>query len=177
MSFKRLSFPEWAVVLLFLLIVGLLGLVLRDYMHLKKRVVDIAVENAKTISAISSSAHKQYSASVKGLADLSDINFTTDTAPESRSVHFPATFSQELSKRIRDNNEQTRMLIYSNHPFKSQEGRELDQFQMDALAFLEDGTEREFRGIRNVTDGTRTMRLARPIVLAESCVSCHNAPE
>jgi len=174
MSLKRLSFPEWAVVLLFLLIAGLLGLVVRDYLHLKERVVAIAFENAKTISTISSSAHKQYSASVKGLAGLPGINFTTDTSPEARNVHFPATFSQELSKRIRKNNEQTRMLIYSNHPFDSQKGRALDVFQLEALAFLDDGTQKAFRGIRNVADGTRTLRLAQPMVMVDSCVACHN---
>lgn len=171
---KRLSFAEWTVILLFVSIVGLLGLVLRDYLHLKDRVVTIALDNAKTISNIAASAHTQYSNSIKAAGQNPAIDFTTSPTPVDNNLHFPATFSQELSKRIRDDNNFTRVQIYSDDPFESQRQRELDSFQQNAINALNTKEEPFFWSLRNVDDGQHTIRLAQPMVMGQSCVSCHN---
>ncbi len=93
-------------------------------------------------------------------------------ATEPNSIPLPATLIHDLSKLLAA--EDTAIALYSEFPFPLRKGRELDEFQNDAWAYLNANPTGNF--IREEDRGDqRILRVAMADTMsAQGCVDCHN---
>ncbi|MEO1067307.1 MAG: methyl-accepting chemotaxis protein [Pseudomonadota bacterium] len=98
-------------------------------------------------------------------------SFTHKT--EANGFPAPATFLLEVSEELAGDD--TNVAFYSPFPFSNRDGRQLDDFQKQAWAFLKDNPEEPFvrQEMRNGREVIRVGVADR--MSGESCVSCHNS--
>ena len=92
---------------------------------------------------------------------------------EAESIPLPATLIHDMSEMLAE--QDTKLRLYSNFPFPNRSSRELDAFQSEAWAFLNNNPDEIF--VREVDDGSdRRVRVAvADRMVAEVCVACHNS--
>lgn len=90
------------------------------------------------------------------------------------AIPIPATLSLELGRLSRANNGNVRYRFVSEYPFAGRAPHPLDAFERGALATLRADPRQP---VREVTGSIfeRNVRVATPIIMAQACVSCHNA--
>ena len=93
---------------------------------------------------------------------------------ERNSLPLPATLTIELGRYLSRESHGTQVRLYSQQPFPWREqGRVLDEFQVDALAHLEKTPDKPF--VReDVLNGTKVLRYAQADRMLPQCVACHN---
>ena len=89
-----------------------------------------------------------------------------------QAIPLPATFIHDLSALVADSN--TTFNLYSAFPFPLRQDRDLDGFQEEAWAYLEENPEAVF--VRSEEAGGRhLLRVAIADRMVEGCVGCHNS--
>lgn len=93
---------------------------------------------------------------------------------ERNSLPLPATLTIELGRYLSRESHGTQVRLYSQQPFPWREqGRVLDEFQLEALAHLEKTPDKPF--VReDVLNGTKVLRYAQADRMLPQCVACHN---
>ncbi|CAN0459023.1 unnamed protein product, partial [Laminaria digitata] len=89
------------------------------------------------------------------------------------TIPFPATLTIELANELREKDSAFTFNFYSADPFPWRSGRVLDNFEVDALGILSGGIEKRVVRYENY-NGQRSVRIAYPVIMADTCVTCHN---
>lgn len=125
-----------------------------------------------------SQARSTYSSEVVARVRDHGIEVSQDYRAHEGHIPFPATFSIILSNRISDDSLDIDTNLYSDYPWPWRvDGGPRDDFEKTALTHLRDNLDAQsyVRIISNM--GVRTMRYARPVIMQDSCVTCHNNME
>ena len=103
----------------------------------------------------------------------SDIAITHDYATQDRAIPIPVTSSLDLVRLIGMENSDLQLSLVSAEPFPWRSTRVLSDFEIDALAYLRvTGGGEYFRADKTASGWV--MNYAAPILMRDSCVSCHN---
>ena len=123
-------------------------------------------------------ARSTYSSEVVARVRDHGIKVSQDYRTHEGHIPFPATFSIMLSNRISDNNLDISTNLYSDYPWPWRvDGGPRDDFETEALEYLrENFDEQSYVRIASHM-GVRTLRYARPVIMGDSCVACHNSME
>ncbi|HEX5777786.1 MAG TPA: adenylate/guanylate cyclase domain-containing protein, partial [Xanthobacteraceae bacterium] len=89
-------------------------------------------------------------------------------------IPIPATLSIELGQRISARNDAVRYRFVSDQPFKGRATHNLDTFEQDALAALRKNPKMPIVAAHG-TLFESVIRLATPVIMGATCVSCHNS--
>ena len=173
----KISKPSIAEAALFLLLgalfLFLISFVVKYFTH-KDDILKSKLQSAELLVKVSIAAHEQYSSSINGLSSVKNLTLTTNAHPSVGELHFPASFSNQLSKRLLDLDLKTQLLIYSDDPFEEHRTRKLDQYQQNALASFRSEGVKEFWEVSNRDDGTKLLRYSVPMRMKLGCTVCHN---
>jgi len=125
-----------------------------------------------------SQARATYSSEVVARVRDHGIKISQDYRTHDGHIPFPATFSIMLSHRISDENLDIDTNLYSDYPWPWRvDGGPRDDYEKTALEHLRDNLDEQSYVRIISTNGVRTMRYARPVIMGESCVACHNSME
>ncbi|WP_315861543.1 adenylate/guanylate cyclase domain-containing protein [[Leptolyngbya] sp. PCC 7376] len=131
---------------------------------------EVSVENLKT-------ARTLYSDSVVArMREQPGITITHDYHNMDGGIPLPATYFIELGEEISNSQKGSGVRLFSNHPFpwRQETGGARDDFEREAIAFLETNPEAAFSNIETVTNRL-SLRYAVADVMKPSCIACHNS--
>ncbi len=155
-------------------LVGALALVALSWQHSKDIRETTALKAAEAYSQAVTTMRSYYSKQVVPRARNAGAIVTHDLGSSDRAIPFPATLTIELANELRRNNDTFTFSFVSDIPFPWRRDRVLDAFERDALASLSGGKEEKFVRFENYK-GQRSVRVAYPVVMDETCVGCHNS--
>ena len=125
-----------------------------------------------------SQARATYSSEVVARVRDHGIKISQDYRTHDGHIPFPATFSIMLSNRISNDNLDIDTNLYSDYPWPWRvDGGPRDDYEKTALEHLRENLDEQSYVKIVSTKGVRTMRYARPVIMGESCVACHNSME
>jgi class 3 adenylate cyclase len=123
-------------------------------------------------------ARSTYSSEVVARVRDHGIKISQDYRAKEGHIPFPATFSIILSNRISDNHLDIDTNLYSDFPWPWRvDGGPRDAFEKAALGNLRENLDEQSYVRITTNNGVRTLRYARPVIMQESCVGCHNSME
>ncbi|MDH3900815.1 MAG: adenylate/guanylate cyclase domain-containing protein, partial [Gammaproteobacteria bacterium] len=123
-------------------------------------------------------ARSTYSSEVVARVRDHGIGISQDYRTHEGNIPFPATFSIILSKRISDVHLDIDTNLYSDSPWPWRiDGGPRDEFEKTALEHLRENLDQQSYVRITTNNGVRMMRYARPVIMQESCVGCHNSME
>jgi len=132
--------------------------------------IDYAEQYIESLSIFRST----YSSEVVSRVKNEGITISHDHRMTKGAIPFPATFSILLSKKISNGKSGITTSLYSNYPWPWRtDGGPQNEYQKQALIFLESNPSKPYSVISE-TNGIRTLRYARAVIMKESCVVCHN---
>ena len=136
-----------------------------------------ALQSSQIIAQTIQESRSLYSSQiVNRVKNLPGIQITHDYPGKPMAIPLPATYLIELSHNISEKNFGTYVRLYSKYPFpwRKAEGGARDDFEKEALKFLERNPQRIFHRIEDI-NGSPTLRYAQPDIMKASCVACHNS--
>jgi signal transduction histidine kinase len=155
-------------------VIGALALTALSWQNSKDIRETAALKAAEAYSQSVTAMRSFYSKHVVPRARNAGAEITHDYRNSDNAIPFPATLTIDLANELREKESAFTFRFYSTEPFPWRVGRELDQFERDALKELkEKGTGRYVR-YENYK-GNRSVRVAYPVVMGETCVACHNS--
>ena len=154
--------------------IGAMALVALSWHHSKDIRETTALKAAEAYSDAVSTMRSYYSKHVVPRAKKADATVSHDMTSTDTSIPFPATLTIELANQLRADGSAFSFSFYSDLPFPWRRDRRLDQFELDALSALSDGTAAKFVRFENYK-GQRSVRVAYPVVMDETCIGCLNA--
>jgi adenylate cyclase len=160
------------IILVLLVLAGLPVAVWLDLRNMSERAL---TEQANELSSTIDSIRDYYSSRVVGrvLAGGEKTHVLPNYAEVPGAIPIPATLSLELGDLINRNNGNTQFRFFSDYPFKNRPAHAFDDFERRALESLRQNPHaRVYEVSGSIFD--RRVRLATPIIMAASCVSCHN---
>lgn len=169
----RLTRPSaiWIVVVILLLI----GLPVAIWADLRELSRDALTRQSEEFSRIIDDVRDFYAQDVVARVIAADgiVHTSSRFREEPGAIPIPATFSLELGRLIgEDGNVGYRFV--SDFPFAGRQPHNLDAFEKDALARLRaDPAEPVIEVGGSLFN--RSVRLATPIIMGETCVACHNS--
>jgi class 3 adenylate cyclase len=123
-------------------------------------------------------ARSTYSSEVVARVREHGIGISQNYRAHEGNIPFPATFSIILSNRISDDHLDIDTNLYSDYPWPWRiDGGPRDDFEVAALEYLRENPDERFYVRIPENNGVRMMRYARPVIMQESCVNCHNSME
>lgn len=167
--------PALLIVMVF---VALIGLPFSVWMDLNNLSDQNLRKQASSLNGIITSVRTYYAKNVVSRI----LNAESQTRPlhnyleVSGAVPIPATLSIELGDAIGDAEGGVEYRFVSDYPFANRPSHKLNRFEIEALALFRTGSNHD----QVLVDSTgslfdRRVTLATPVVMAESCVACHNA--
>lgn len=164
------------VTVILIICISLIGFTtaVRFYAEEAKR--QAAYDTAKTFQASITALHQYYSSEIEPRARAAGVEFDMDYQASPSKLPFPATVSMEFGDTLQTVNPILNTNLYSMTPFRVREGRELDDFEMKSLAYLEKNPDSEYYRIENI-DGQEAVRYAAAVIMKQDCADCHNRPE
>lgn len=176
-AFARLLYKRTILVLTILCCVAISG-ALWNMSRLSSNLIESqALQNATLYAQSLKESRTLYSSEVVSRAQqVGGIIPTHDYVMKEGGIPLPATFLIELGERIRENNPGISVRLYSNYPFPSREaeGGPRDDFEKEAINYLEKNSDRPFFRIENF-QGRPSFRYAQADIMKPSCVGCHNS--
>lgn len=133
-----------------------------------------ALKSAEAYSQSVTAMRGFYSKHVVPRAKKAGTDVRVDYKNTDNSIPFPATLTIDLANELRENKNGFTFSFYSAEPFVGREDRKLDRFETDALRALQESGGEKFVRYENYR-GTRSVRVAYPVVMGETCVACHNS--
>jgi PAS domain S-box-containing protein len=129
-----------------------------------------AVKLVEQIQSIRTYYTKDVVSKIKNITPKIEFNY--DHKIKDKTIPIPATFVHDISERF-DNINGIRFKIYSNYPYEIRKYRKLDEYQQNALKFVE-----QYQDIyvkKGVVDNKDVLRVAVPDYMNDtSCINCHN---
>jgi class 3 adenylate cyclase len=123
-------------------------------------------------------ARSTYSSEVVARVRDHGIGIAQDYRARDGNIPFPATFSIILSNRISNDHLDIDTNLYSDYPWPWRiDGGPRDDFEKAALESLRENLDEQSYVRIATNNGVRMMRYARPVIMQESCVACHNSME
>ena len=133
----------------------------------------ILVDTARQQSLAARNIRSYYTSEIVPLLRDAGVEITHRFKEVPGSAPLPATLTIELGKTLSGLEEGGNVTMYSSVPFAFRADRELDPFQIQAVATLEQDAGAPFFRFEG-EGGTRTLRYAEPVIMGPACVSCHN---
>ena len=162
--------------LVFTLYTGIcvLSLTALSWHHSKDIRESTALKAAEAYSQSVSAMRSFYSRHVVPRAKNAGATVSHDYVNSDTTIPFPATLTIDLANELREKDSAFTFNFYSAEPFPWRGGRVLDKFELDALATLNGKTEERVVRFENYK-GLRSVRVAYPVIMGETCVACHNS--
>ncbi|WP_319025092.1 PAS domain S-box protein [Nisaea nitritireducens] len=175
MESKR-SVPLALVIASFVLFTAIFGIALYTLIdrHEKSEREMGALRTAENLTQGISAFRSYYSERVlpRAIEAGSDIAHGPDA--EGGKALLPFTMAMDFSNFLRERGAKLNYLLFSRHPFPGREGRILDDAERQALERLE-GHEVKSVSVQTHIDGRDMIRYFTPVLMAQSCVDCHNS--
>lgn len=169
----RLTRPSaiWIVIVI-LLFIGLPVAIWADLRDLSENAL---TRQSEEFSRIINDVRDFYAEDVVARVIAADgqVHTSAKFREEPGAIPIPATFSLELGQLIGEEGNVGYRFI-SDFPFAGREPHNLDGFETDALARLRADPTQEIVQVGGSLFN-RTVRLATPIIMGETCVACHNS--
>lgn len=166
------------VLILFLLFVAGTAIAVSSMLSLSTDLIESqALQSSQIIAQTIQESRTLYSSQVVNrVKNLPEIKVVHDYPGKPGAIPLPATYMIELSHNISEKNFGTNVRLYSKYPFpwRKAEGGARDDFEKDALKFLEKNPQKVFHRIEDI-NGSPTLRYAQPDIMKASCVACHNS--
>ena len=154
--------------------IGALSLTALSWHHSKEIRETTALRAAEAYSQSVSAMRDYYSRHVVPRAQNAGATVSHDYKESETTIPFPATLTIDLANELRETNSAFTFNFYSDEPFPWRGQRVLDRFESDALGILKKKSEQKYVRFEN-HNGHRSVRIAYPVVMGETCVACHNA--
>jgi diguanylate cyclase (GGDEF)-like protein len=155
-------------------ILFLLGSNAYKEMIYKRITQDIAMVYSDTLSSL----HEFYSTNILPNAKNAGIEVSTDYLNTPDKLPFPITFSNSFGNHLSNDIPGLYVDIYSNYPFENKKQRQLTPFAIDALDKLSKGESSYILTYeKGYLEESDLVRLAKPIYMNKTCLSCHNTEE
>lgn len=151
-----------------------LALTALSWHHSKDIRESTALKAAEAYSQSVSAMRAFYSRHVVPRAKNAGATVSHDYKGSDTTIPFPATLTIDLANELREKNSAFTFNFYSNEPFPWRSERVLDVFEQDALGILKAKAENKVVRYEN-HNGQRSVRVAYPVVMGETCVACHNS--
>lgn len=151
-----------------------LALTALSWHHSKDIRESTALKAAEAYSQSVSAMRAFYSRHVVPRAQNAGATVSHDYRSSETTIPFPATLTIDLANALREKNSAFTFNFYSADPFPWRGERVLDRFELEAIDILNTGTEKKVVRFEN-HNGQRSVRIAYPVVMGETCVACHNA--
>lgn len=164
--------PQLAVFFFIAMTCLLLVGVARHFAEVEREELVIGI--AESYVAALNEMHEYYSQVVATRAVSLGVPLSHDLERDKDALPFPATFFNALGRRLDSVVRGLSARLYSEHPFPWAAARELSPSQREVLRALRNNPDRSVV-YRTDVDGTEVLHLARPLMMKESCVACHNA--
>jgi adenylate cyclase len=168
------NLPGWAIVGgVLLLLVGLPLAVWLDLRNQSERSLRLQANN---LNSVITSVRSYYANNVvaRVLAHPEGTRVIHNYSSVPGAIPIPATLSLELGKVIGEQQGDISYRFVSDYPFKGRALHELDRFEQDALIALRKNSQQMPTEVSWSSLNGR-VRLIAPVVMAASCVSCHNS--
>ncbi len=134
-----------------------------------------ALQNAVLSAKAMREARTVYSSEAVARVPDDDVRVTHDYLSQDSAIPLPATFLLELSRRIREDNPEMSIRVYSDYPFPwhQDDGGPQDEFEEKALQELRQNPAQPYISVEDF-QGRRSLRYAEADIMMPSCVTCHN---
>lgn len=137
------------------------------------------LENAALYGAIDyteviTAARRLYASEVVERLSKDGVKVLPDYLKHKGAVPLPATLTIELGKKLRKNNPDLIVDLYSDFPFPWREPRALDDFQYHALNELRANPYKPYYRTES-HGGRKFLRYAIADRMSASCIACHNS--
>jgi class 3 adenylate cyclase len=169
----RLARPSavWIVVVL-LLLVGLPVAILADLRELSRTAL---TKQAEEFSRIIDAVRDFYAQDIvsRVIAAHGQVQLTNKFREVEGGMPIPATFSLELGRLIGETGDVGYRFV-SDFPFAGRDPHNLDEFETEALQDLRADPAQSIVQVGG-TLLDRSVRIATPILMGETCVACHNS--
>lgn len=151
--------------------------VIYTYESSERVVFQYATESAQDHAESVTQFRNFYAQELVPRAMAAGVEVTHDYKSRSNALPLPATLTIELGHYMSQVDGGTQVRLYSDLPFPWRVNeRKLDDFQMQALAHLQENPEKPF--VREeVLNGQRVLRYAQADRMLTGCVACHNRYE
>ncbi|MGB6169535.1 MAG: adenylate/guanylate cyclase domain-containing protein [Geitlerinemataceae cyanobacterium] len=172
----QLLYRRTILLLALLLCIGVTGALWNTSRFSSSLIRSHALQSAVMYAQAMKNARTLYSdAVVDRIDDVQSIRVTHDYALANNSIPLPATFLIELGQRIRQDNPEISVRLFSDYPFpwRKAEGGPKDDFEREALTALKQNSDRPFFRIESFQDKP-IFRYAEADILQRSCINCHN---
>jgi len=177
MKKRGFSIAEGAVLLLVVTLIASVYVLFLQEQRASLKIFERTQQSARILASFAQEAHAQYTTSISSAVKKGGLDFSTHLENQPGSLHFPASFSRNLTEKFSSKYKGAKFSIYSNDPFGTSKGRSLDKFAIEALAAFEKRQDKkEFWFPKAPSDEVDVLRLAIPIVMEKNCVACHNSP-
>jgi signal transduction histidine kinase len=154
--------------------IGALSLTALSWQHSKEIRETTALKAAEAYSQSVSAMRSFYSRHVVPRAQTAGATVSHDYRNSETTIPFPATLTIDLANELRETNSAFSFNFDSNEPFPWRRQRMLDRFEREALGILEGKSAPKYVRFEN-HNGQRSVRVAYPVVMGETCIACHNA--
>ena len=175
--FLKLLYDRIILILIVLFVAGI-AIAMSSMFSLSQDLIESqALQSSKIIAQTVQESRSLYSSAVVNrIKTVPGIEVTHDYPGKPGAIPIPATFLIELGHNISEKNLGNSVRLYSKYPFpwRKAEGGARDDFEKDALKFLEKYPQKSFSRIENI-EGSPTLRYAQPDIMKASCVACHNS--
>lgn len=166
-----------AALLAVLVIVMLIGLPLAVWLDISNLSRTILARQSQDLSSVITSIRGYYASNVVGrvLANhgqQTQVIHNYETIPG--AIPIPATLSLELGRVINEKQANITYRFVSDLPFRGRAPHPMDAFETGALAKLRQNADQTITDV-SWTGLSNTYRLVTPIIMGQTCVSCHNS--
>ena len=114
-----------------------------------------------------------YSREIVSRLKGSNITITHDYQQHEHAIPLPATMSIEFGKFLEETGGDSAFRLFSGKPFPWRTDRRLDDFEVQALQYMQANPGETYHRIETLDD-KEYLRFATPVIMQESCVNCHN---
>jgi serine/threonine protein kinase len=143
-----------------------------------------ALESARMEAEMLDQTWRFYSDLVDGLSQNKvKVEISHEYTIKDGKLPLPATFAIDMGDRISRTDENLNARVFSRYPWPNRpDGGPKDDFENRALTWLEDNNQRveskslEYYEFTEV-EGRRWLWYAKPRLMEESCLNCHNSPK
>lgn len=166
--------PHW---LFALIITALVALPIAIWLDLKNLSDQNMLRQASSLNSIITSVRSYYASNVVGriLAAEGQTKLLHNYGDVSGAIPIPATLSIELGDAIGSSEGAVEYRFLSDFPFKSRPPHQLTTFETTALEFFRSNPADDVLIKSSGRLWDQQITLATPVVMAGTCVSCHNA--
>ncbi len=129
--------------------------------------------NAESLIETARNARAFYSQEIIPKGKEAGLEITHDFEENPHGIPLPASLMRSLGEMSKGENA-SELKLYSRHPFSFNNSR-TDEFEKEALKWLEDNPDESYYRIEE-QDGKTVFRLAQAdVMINETCINCHNS--